>query len=123
MRGPDSIGSTTGLLHWSLLLLSKTIVKEISHGIKAGSYLEVPCDTFVWSQIVCFWKKHSNKFMVIHDLSYPLGLAINEFIDINNYHIHYLSQDDVSEKKCLDQGTLLAKLDLEDAFKSIQVWE
>ena len=72
----------------------------------------------------CFWKKHLNKFRVIHDLSYRLRLAINEFIDINNYHMYYLSLDNVVSKiKHFGQETLLAKLDLKDAFKSIPVLE
>ena len=44
--------------------------------------------------------------------------SVNDFIDIDNFRMHYLL-DVVSHFKQLGMGTLLAELDLEDAFKFI----
>ena len=101
-----------------------SINKDLARGMKAGPFSSPPFNTFVGSPMGCFQRKRSSKFRVIHDLSYPPSLAINEFIDIANYKMRYLSLDDVVYriKRC-GHGTLLAKLDLEDAFKSIPVRE
>ena len=99
-----------------------SIHKDILRGTKAGPYLNPPFHSFVGSPMGCFRKKHSSKHRVIHDLSYPPGSSINDFINIDNYRLQYLSMDDVVAKiKKSGQYTLLSKIDLEDAFKSIPV--
>ena len=102
--------------------VAASILKDIHRGTAAGPFLEKPLSTFVGSPMGCFQKKRSSKYRVIHDLSYPPGSSINDFIDINNFRMHYLSLDDVvAHIQRLGHGTLLAKLDLEDAFKFIPV--
>ena len=70
----------------------------------------------------CFPKKHSRMFCVIHDLSWPPGQSINDFINQGDFYIRYLSLDEVmSSIKHLGQHTLIAKLDLAPAFHHTQV--
>lgn len=95
---------------------------DIDLGIKIGPFFTPPFPAFVGSPLGCFAKKRSNKYRVIHDLSWPPGLSINDFIDKDAFHIQYLSLDDViSRIKLLGPHTLLAKLDLESAFHHIPV--
>jgi len=99
-----------------------SISKDIAAGTKAGPFSSPPFTSFVGSPMGAFKKKRSTKVRVIHDLSWPPGLSINDHIDINDFHISYMSVDDVtSHIQQLGIGTLLAKLDLEDAFKHIPV--
>ena len=100
------------------------ILKDIHRGTTAGPFTSLPSSSFVGSPMGCFQKKRSSKYRVIHDLSYPPGSSINDFINIENYRMHYLSLDDVvSHIQTLGHRSLLAKLDLEDAFKFIPVCE
>ena len=69
-------------------------------------------------------KKHldSVKYCIIHDLSWPPGDSINDHINPDLYHCIYASFDQaVSLIKKQGVGTLMAKLDLADAFKHILV--
>ena len=53
------------------------------------------------------------------------GQAVNDFIPIDNYRLQYMTIDDIIHQiKEHGQGALLAKLDLEDAFKHINgiIW-
>ena len=61
---------------------------------------------------------------VIHDFSKLLSQSINHHINIAEYHMHYFSLHEVvSHSKHVVQHALLAKLDLESAFKYIPVHE
>ena len=69
-------------------------------------------------------KKHSDsvKYSIIHDLSWPPRDSVNDHIDPDLYHCIYASFDQaVSFVKKHGVGTLIAKLDLADAFKHILV--
>ena len=69
-----------------------------------------------------FPKKHSvNKFRVIHDLSWPPGRSVNDFIT-DDCSVHYIQMDDIVRLvKEQGQNALMSKLDLEDAYKHILV--
>ena len=69
-------------------------------------------------------KKHldSVKYHIIHNLSWPPGDSVNDNIDPDLYRCIYASFDQaVSLIKKQGVGTLLAKLDLANAFKHILV--
>ena len=73
--------------------------------------------------MVAFEKRRSpGKYRVIHDLSWPPGSSINNFISKSDHSMQYISIDNIVQKvvakghKCL-----MAKLDTEDAFKHIIV--
>ena len=62
----------------------------------------------------------SVKYHIIHDLSWPPGDSVNDHIDPDLYCCVYTSFDQaVSLIKKHGVGTLMAKLDLADAFKHI----
>lgn len=62
------------------------------------------------------------KLRVINHLSWPRGSSVNDGIPDSESHITYESFDSaVAEIRSLGPGTLLAKLDLKDAFRHIPV--
>ncbi len=62
------------------------------------------------------------KLRVIHHLSWPPGSSVNDGIPDSESHISYESFDSaVAEIRRLGRGSLLAKLDLKDAFRHIPV--
>ena len=68
-------------------------------------------------------KKHSpNKWRLILDLSHPKGQSINDGIDRKLCSLTYMKVDDVVQKVLsLGKGTLLAKIDIESAFRNVPV--
>ena len=69
--------------------------------------------------IVC--KKCSSKILMIHNLSWLPGKDINHYINVDDYHVHYMSVDDVVEQmKLYGPHCQLAKLNVEDKFKHTQ---
>ncbi len=71
---------------------------------------------------ISFRRKQSEKVRVINDLSHPIGHSINSGNDHEYCRLTYESVDDVVHK-CQEIGDVdyLAKLDLANAFKSINV--
>ena len=99
-----------------------SIEKDTQTGVTIGPFTQPPFQAFVGSPMGCFKKKHSSKYHVVHDLSYPPGQSINHHIDIDEYRMHYMSLDDVVSKvQQLGQNALLTKLDLESAYKHIPI--
>ena len=69
-----------------------------------------------------FRKKHSQKVRVIHDLSWPPGSSINSHLEEQVCTLQYITIDDaVQHVRQYGKGTLMAKLDLKDAFKHVVV--
>jgi hypothetical protein len=69
-----------------------------------------------------FMKKRSSKIRTIHDLSWPPGESVNSFISADNSSVKYISiEDAVKQVKLRGKNSLLCKVDLQDAYKSIVV--
>ena len=106
-----------------------SIAKDISLERKLGPFPVPPFINFVGSPMGAFLKKRSStKVRVIHDLSWPPGLSVNDHISSELFSLQYMSVDDVANIiKDIGRGALLAKLDLSDAFHHILVrpedWE
>ena len=68
-------------------------------------------------------KKHSaNKWRLILDLSHPKGCSVNDGIDRKLCSLSYMKVDDVVQNVLsLGKGSLLAKIDIESAFRNIPV--
>ena len=99
-----------------------SIEKDVALGRKLGPFPCPPCATYMASPLGAFQKRSSAKVRVVHDLSYPRGHSINDFIDPEDYQVKYLSIDDVvKEIKKLGPCTLMAKADLSDAYHHILV--
>ncbi|KAJ1095838.1 hypothetical protein NDU88_000988 [Pleurodeles waltl] len=67
-------------------------------------------------------KKDPGQFRLIHNLSAPRGASVNEAIDPVLCSVRYASVDQALEKlRVLERGTLLAKIDIEAAFRLLPV--
>ena len=100
----------------------KSITKDLLLGRKSGPYVSPPCPNFRSSPLGAFAKARTGKVRVIHDLSWPPGGSVNEFIPGDTCSVSYISIDDaVREVKSRGPGTLMSKLDLQDAYKNIVV--
>ena len=68
-------------------------------------------------------KKHClDKWRLILDLSHPKGASVNDGIDRTLCSLTYMKVDDVVQQVLsLGKGTLLAKVDIESAFRNIPV--
>ena len=90
--------------------VQETINTDISRGRKAGPYPVPPFQHYVGSPMGAFTKKHSTKVRVIHDLSWPPGRSVNDYIDSNWCTLQYISvQDAVKYVKQYGPGTLMSK--------------
>ena len=69
-----------------------------------------------------FRKKRSHKYRVIVDLSWPPGQSVNSYISDDSASVDYISIDTVVQRvKHHGSGCLMAKLDLEHAYKHSKV--
>ena len=105
-------------------VVSDYLTTEVALGRKAGPFNQPPFSTYVGSPMGIVIKKHldSVKYCIIHDLSWPPGDSVNDHIDPDLYHCIYASFDQaVSLVKKQGVGTLMATLDLANAFKHILV--
>ena len=85
----------------------------------AGPFLSPPTRNFVGSPMGAVPKKRSNplKYRVIHDLSWPRGHYVNDFIPAERFRCQYDTLDRaISLLKQAGQGAMMAKLDLPDAY-------
>ena len=88
---------------------------------KIGPLSVLPSD-FVCSPLGAFRRNRAKKVRVIHDLSWPPGHSLNDGISKDEYKVKYISiQFAIDIIKKYGKGTLLAKLDLADAYKQIRV--
>ena len=107
--------------------IAQAIANDVKLGRKFGPFKHPPWNTYVASPMGAF-KKHSKKVRIIQDLSWPPGESINDYISSEDYSVTYISVDDITRRiKMYGAHTLIAKLDLADAFKYILVrpqdWE
>ena len=97
------------------------ISRDISRGRKLGPYSHPPLINFVGSPMGAFERSTTGKHRVIYDLSWPPTHSVNDHINID-CSLHYVTVDTaVSMVKKYGQGALMARLDIEDAFKNIIV--
>ena len=67
-------------------------------------------------------KGRPEKWCLIIDLSLPRGRSINDVIDEHLSSIKYTSIDDAANFiQVMGRGTLLAKLDLKEAYRAVPV--
>ena len=102
--------------------VESSLLYDVNRGRKAGPFPYKPFANFVGSPMGAFYKKHSNKVRVIHDLSWPPEASVNTFIDDSLCTLQYISIDDaVKYVKEIGKGTLMSKIDIKDAFKHVIV--
>ena len=127
--GFQGIRKTVWSGNWKSALDNGSVVRdylatEVALGRKAGLFNQLPFTPYVELPMGIVIKKCSDsvKYCIIHDLSWPPGDSVNDHIDPDLYRCVYASFDQaVSLVKKHGVGTLMAKLDLADAFKHILV--
>jgi hypothetical protein len=88
----------------------------------AGPFSVKPFTNFVVSPLGLVPKSNTGKFRVIHDLSFPKSQSVNSNIPRENSAVQYDSIDQVVHLvQKFGQGCLMAKTDIEDAFRIIPI--
>ena len=104
-------------------LVGQHIMDERAAGRLLGplpAYLARVCQV---SPIGLIPKPHQpGKWRLIVDLSSPRGGSVNDAIDVNHCHMHYTSVLEAAAViRQLGKGTLLAKIDLHQAYRMVPV--
>ena len=88
-----------------------------SRGETAGPFSSPPLLNFVASPLGTVPKK-PDKLRLIHHLSAPEGLSVNDGITKEDFSLQYVKVDDaIARIMQLGRGTLLAKFDIRRAFR------
>ena len=103
-------------------LYQRNFKKEIDAGRIVGHFRTHPFPVFRTSPIGLVPKKTPNEFRLIHHLSYPKGLSVNDSIPEDCSSVHYPTiSDAVDTLKNLGAGCYMAETDIKSAFRKIPV--
>ncbi|XP_069133139.1 uncharacterized protein [Argopecten irradians] len=106
----------------NIAVLKQKIECELSLGRVQGPFELPPFPNLQISPLGLVPKREPNEYRVIHHLSYPLGSSINDGIDPEDATVSYQSIDDaMSLIKRFGSGALMAKSDIESAFRLIPI--
>lgn len=96
--------------------------KEVALGRMFGPFSSPPFSNFRVSPLGVVPKKESGKFRLIHHLSHPKGSSVNDGIPKDDASVSYVSFDRaVMLVRQAGPGALLAKSDIESAFRLLPV--
>ena len=96
--------------------------KELAGGRIVGPFDSPPFETFRVSPLGIVPKKLPGEFWLIHHLSYPESLSVNDGIPKELATVKYATIDDaVRLIKAIGKGCFLAKTDIKSAFRIIPV--
>ena len=99
-----------------------TLKMKIQKVVDAGPFDKPPLPNFQVSPLGLVPKKVPGEFRVIHDLSYPKGDSINSTVSKEHATMHYQPFGNlISFIKLLGSGALVAKTDIESAFRQIPI--
>lgn len=103
--------------------VSVKISSEISKNRIKGPYSYPPLDNFICSPLGVVPKRSPNSFRLIHDLSYPkFGTSVNSCIPEEKSTVQLETFDHVASLVLQSgQHSLIAKADIEDAFRIIPI--
>lgn len=102
--------------------VAEKVAKEVALGRVVGPFSEPPLPDFRVSPLGVVPKKEPNKFRLIHHLSFPKGSSVNDGIDPDCCSVSYASFDAaVAWVRKFGKGALLAKTDVEAAFRLLPV--
>ena len=98
---------------------------ELQQGRILGPYISPPCELVI-SPLYVIPKSRPGKFRLIHDLSRPKGLSVNDHIDSSCKNVSYCSVLDVAahlltSHKHFGNRSFLAKVDLKDAYRCVPI--
>ena len=98
------------------------ITKELHLGRIAGPFPQPPFSDFTVSPLGMVPKKDSGKFRMIHDLSSPPNMSVNDFISPDDASVSYETLDNVVHFiQNNGPGALMAKVDIEEAFRIVPI--
>lgn len=97
-------------------------MKEISANRIAGPFIFPPFINFWVSPLALVPKKEPNAYRLIHHLSFPVGHSLNDEIDPSSASVRYATFDDAIQIiKTFGRGALLAKADIQSAFRLLPI--
>ena len=104
-------------------VIDQYLLKELEKGRIAGPFSISPIPHLHVSRFGIIPKKYQpGKWRLILDLSNPSGHSINDSIPKDPYSVHNMKVDDVIEGiMSYGRGTLLAKFDVESAYRNVPV--
>lgn len=103
-------------------VVSSKLQKEVSLGRMAGSFAGPPVGDLVVSPLGVVPMRELNQFRLIHHLSHPKGGSVNNAIDPALCTVSYASFDQaVLWVQRFGRGALMAKADIESAFRLLPV--
>lgn len=103
-------------------VLRDKLSKEVELGRVAGPFSNPPFHNLRVSPLGVVPKKEPGKFRLIHHLSFPKGGSVNDGISREEASVSYVSFDRaVSLVRKAGRGALLAKSDVESAFRLLPV--
>lgn len=123
-QGPRSFRLSKNLssINGKESILHQQISKELQLNHIAGPFEHPPFPNLQVSPLGLVPKKTPGEFRLIHHLSFPEGSSINHHIPQQFCTVQYQSIDTaISIIQQLGKGTLLAKTDLENAYKQIPI--
>ena len=99
-------------------LIDEDLSVEISANRIAGPYDDPPINNMFISPIGMVPKKDPGQFRRIHDLSYPSGHSVNDYIPKHLCSVQYETLDVINNLVLTyGQGSYIAKADIEKAFR------
>ena len=102
-------------------ILDANIATECNLGRMLGPFQIPPLPNFRCSGLGLV-PKHDGGWRAIYHLSAPYGSSINDSINAQDFTLSYCSVDDAfAMVSALGKGTLMAKIDLKNAFRLIPV--
>ena len=100
----------------------RKLQQELDAGRLAGPFDSKPFPDFVISPLGLIPKKEAGEFRLIHDLSFPHYDSVNDHIPKEACRVSYETLDDiVALVKTNGPGSLIAKADIESAFRIIPI--
>lgn len=102
--------------------VDKKLQKEILLKHISGPHHQPPLQDMYFSPIGLRPKKEPGEFRLIHDLSHPKGLGVNDFIPKEHSAVTYQTFDDFCNVLLsLPKGALMAKADIKSAFRILPI--
>jgi hypothetical protein len=103
-------------------IVSLKLNKEVEAGRMGGPFDEPPFPRFRVSPVGLVQKKESNDFRLIHHLSFPNKISVNDFIPQEFSSVQYMHFDEaVTMVQNLGRNALLAKTDIQSAFRLLPI--
>lgn len=98
------------------------IGKEVKAGRVLGPFADPPIPNLRVSPLGVVPKKAPGQFRLIHHLSYPKGESVNDNVPTHLCSVRYTSLDEAVRKlRACGPGALMAKADIESAFRLLPV--